>query len=100
MSDAWVTLTIAAIAVVAGGLYLLARRPKPVVFADPREEQLTRKLARAVGCSLEQALPAIRQEVEIAPNQSEETLLKRAAYHYRQELPNESRQVYRDEVPG
>jgi len=100
MSDAWVTLTIIAIAVVAASLYLLTRRPKPIVFANPREELLARKLTRVVRCPLAQAQSVIRQEIEIAPIQSGETLLKRAAYHYRQELPETSCPVYPDEVPG
>ena len=100
MSDAWLPLTITAAAFAATGLYLLTRRPKPVVYANPREERLTRKLARVVGCSPAQALRAVRREVELAPKQSDETLLKRAAYHYQQELPERSCQVYRDKTRG
>src|SRR5205823_5871873 len=100
MPDPWLSLTITAAAFAAAGLYLLTRRPRPVVYANPREERLTRKLAQVVGCSLAQALPAVRREVDLAPKQSDETLLKRAAYHYRQELPETSGQVYRDKAPG
>jgi hypothetical protein len=100
MYDAWVPLTITMAAIGAAGLYLLTRRPKPVAYTNPQEERLTHKLARLVGCSLAQALPAVRRELEIAPSQSDETLLKRAAYHYRQELPERSCQVYRDPQPG
>jgi hypothetical protein len=73
---------------------------KPLPFANPREEQLARKLARVVGCSVAQALPAIRREVDIAPNQSDETLVKRAAYHYRQDIPETSCPVYQDKTRG
>ncbi|MBI1916644.1 MAG: hypothetical protein HYS12_18205 [Planctomycetes bacterium] len=38
--------------------------------------------------------------VDLAPQQSDETLLKRAAYHYRQDLPETFGQVYRDAAPG
>ncbi len=100
MPHAWVPLIIPAATLAAAGLYLLSRCSKPVRYANPREERLTRKLARVVGCSIEQALPAVQREVKIAPNQSDETLLKRAAYHYRQELPERSCPVYRDKAKG
>ncbi len=92
MPDAWVTLSITtAAAVAASGLFLLTRRARPVLYANPREERLTRKLAQVVGCSLAKALP---------PNQSDETLVKRAVYHYQQELPETSCPVYKDKVRG
>jgi hypothetical protein len=100
MPQAWVPLLIPAAALAVAGLYLLGRRSKPLRYANPREERLTRKLARVVGCSLEQALPAVQREVKIAPNQSDETLVKRAAYHYRQELPERSCPVYQDKAKG
>jgi len=59
-----------------------------------------RQLAQVVGCSLAEALPAVRREVEIAPNQSDETLIKRAAYHYRQAIPETACRLYRDPSPG
>jgi hypothetical protein len=99
MSDPWILIAIAAGAVGAAGLYFLTRF-QAVFFANPREERLTRKVARTVGCTLAQALPAVRQEVDIAPHQSDETLVKRAAYHYRQELPERQGYVYRDQAPG
>src|SRR5438105_4564691 len=98
MPQAWVPLLIPVAALAAAGLYLLGRWSKPLCYANSREERLTRKLARVVGCSLEQALPAIQREVNIAPNQSDETLVKRAAYHYRQELPERFCPVYRDQA--
>lgn len=101
MPDNWVVIAVAVPAVAAAGWYMLTRhKTKPVPFADPREEQLVRKLARVVGCSLAQALPAVRREVDIAPNQSDETLVKRAAYHYRQDLPETSCPVYQDKTRG
>ena len=100
MLEVWFPAAIVAAAVAAAGLYFVTRRPRAAVFADPREERLTRKLAITVGCSLEQALPAVRREIEIAPNQTEETLIKRAAYHYRQELSEAACRVYRDTVRG
>jgi hypothetical protein len=100
MPDIWLLLVIAVIAAIAAGSYLVTRRPKPLVYLSPREQRLTGAMARVVGCSLAQALPAVRRELEIAPNQSDETLVKRAAYHYRQELPAATCQVYRDRAAG
>jgi hypothetical protein len=100
MADVWLPLILTAGALAAGGLYLLSRRPRPVVFADSREERLTRQMAKLVGCSLAQAHPAVRREIDLAPNQADETLVKRAAYHYRQELPDKACPVYRDSSPG
>jgi hypothetical protein len=100
MPEAWVVLVVTVAVSAVAGLYLLTRSPRPIAYANPREERLTHKLAQAVGCSLEQALPTVRREVEMAPNQSDETLLKRAVYHYRQDLPETACRVYRDPQPG
>jgi hypothetical protein len=101
MSDVWELAAVAAVLFVAG-LVVWSLRPIPVAvtFTDEREERLTRRLAALVGCSLAQALPSVRREIEIAPGQSDETLLKRAAYHYRQELPEKTCSVYRDRTRG
>ena len=102
MPDVWVTVAVAA-ALLGVGFVMLSRRQGggPVVdFADPREERLARRLAGAVGCTPAQALPAVRREIDIAPGQSDETLLKRAVYHYRQDLPEKTCSVYRDRAPG
>jgi hypothetical protein len=90
MPATWVLLTVAASALAAGGWSLLVRRLKPVAYADPREERLTLALARVVGCPPREALEAVRREIDLAPGQSDETLIKRAAYHYRQDLPEKS----------
>jgi hypothetical protein len=100
MPEAWVLLVVTVAVSAVAGLYLLTRSPRPITYANPQEERLTRKVAQAVGCSLEHALPAVRREVEMAPNQSDETLLKRAVYHYRQDLPETVCRVYRDPQPG
>ena len=100
MTEAWVPLLVAGVGVVLLGLYLRPRRqPEPPPFADEREERLAREVARAVGCSPAEALPAVRRELEYAPHQPDETLVKRAAYHYRQELP-ERTCTYHDRVRG
>jgi hypothetical protein len=101
MSDVWILAALAA--VLAAGLFLLnsRRREAPVAFADAREEALTLKLAALVRCTPAEALPAVRKELELGPNQTDETILKRAAYHYRQALPEKSScQVFRDRAPG
>jgi hypothetical protein len=74
--------------------------PEPIAFADEREERLTRQAARTLGCSVEEALPVVRHEIDLSPGQSDEVLLKRAAYHYRQNLPEAPCQVFRDRAPG
>jgi hypothetical protein len=102
MFEAWIPLAILAAGAVVLGLYLLSRPSKsmPMIYENPREERLSRGLARVVGCTPAQALPAVRRELELAPSQSDETLLKRAAYHYRQDLPEAPCQVYQDPVRG
>ena len=100
MSDLWLPLAIAGAVGLVALLYFRTRREVPIVFADQREESLTRRLAHTVGCSLPRALAFVRRELEFAPAQLDDTLLKRAAYHYRQELPEQTCQVYRDRAPG
>ncbi len=101
MPDVWELAAAVGIgAVLAAGLALVSRRKvAAVAFADEREERLTRQLADMVRCPLADALPAVRREIAIAPGQPDETLLKRAAYHYRQELPDRPCSVYRDRAP-
>ncbi len=98
MPDEWV-----AVAVMLGAVAVLATvrfavgRGGAIEFADAREEQLTRRLAARVRCALADALPAVRNEIRHGPNQTDETLLKRAEYHYRQNLPEPTPcRVYRD----
>lgn len=93
---------IVAIVVAVAGLCLrqLRRRPVAVTFHDEREEKLAHRLARSLHCSLADAVPSIRQELHLAPSQSDETILKRAAYHYRQALPEKTCSVYRDAAKG
>lgn len=98
-------LVLAALGVaglVVTGLVLFARREAApaVAFADEREERLTRRLAETLRCGLAQALPLVREELRLGPGQSDETLLKRAAYHYRRNLPEKACHVYRDRAPG
>ena len=97
-------LGIAAIVIAAAGLGLvLLRRKKPAVgpaFTDEREEKLTRRLAGTLRCTLAAALPSVREELRIAPHQTDETILKRAEYHYRQALPEKSCSIYRDAAKG
>ncbi|GEM_PF-5772475 len=95
----WLFWIIPAAALATVAWYLLPRQAKPKIHTNSREERLARKMAGMVGCSSDQALPAVRREIDIAPNQSDETLVKRAAYHYRQDLPETTCQVYRDSAP-
>ena len=101
MSD----IGIVAIVVVAAGVCLLLvhhwrRKPVALAFDDEREEKLTRRAATILHCSLADALPSIHHELRISPKQSDETILKRAAYHYRQALPEKTCSVYPDAAKG
>jgi hypothetical protein len=103
MPEEWMIALAVVVGVVAGlGLSRgFRRREEAVAFANAREERLTRKLARQLGGPLGPALDAVRKELEIAPTQTDETILKRAEYHYRQNLPDPGPcRVYRDRAPG
>jgi hypothetical protein len=100
MLDPWLAWTISGAVFAAGGVLLLARRSGRVAYANPREERLTRAVARRAGYSPAQALAAVRWEIEIAPQQSDDTLLKRAAYHCRPESSETSRAAYQDPAPA
>jgi hypothetical protein len=76
------------------------RRGEPVAFENEREERLTNQLAGLLGCSLAQALPALRRELRLAPSQSDETILKRAEYHYRRNVPDAPCPVWRGGRPS
>jgi len=101
--------TLVAVAVPAGVVFTLGvvglvlwrkSGPAPCTPANEREDRLARKLARTVGCEPADALPAVRRELAIAPDQTDETILKRAAYHYRQNLPDAPCPVWRGSRPG
>ena len=101
----WLPMALAGTAGALIGMYLFRPRrrpeaPPPPLFADGREERVTRLVARAVGCPVELALPAVRHEIDLAPHQSDDVLVKRAAYHYRQNLPETAGPVYRDRARG
>jgi hypothetical protein len=102
MPDPGTTVGIAAAVVgVAGlGVFLLRPRPRQVDFASGREEELTRRLAGKLRCELAHALPPVRAELQIAPDQTDETILKRAEYHYRRNLPDTPCGVWRDRGAG
>ena len=89
-----------AVAVVGLCLFLLRRQPIVVTYTDEREERLTRRLASQLHSSLADALPSVREELRIAPDQPDETILKRAAYHYRLNVPEKACSVYRDSAKG
>ncbi len=101
MTEFWV-----AGAVVAAGVgFVLGRRavrkPQPVVEAmTDREGQLAKRVAARAGCSVADALPAVRHELELAPHQTDDTLVKRATYHYQMNLPERTCTTYRDGAKG
>jgi hypothetical protein len=77
------------------------RREGSVGFANARERRLTLRLAAELGCSLEDVVDYVRRELELAPSLPDDTILKRAAYHYRRNLPEPGMgRAYRDRSPG
>ena len=97
-----VLITLGVVATAAGVYLFTRRRPTrpPAEFASEREERLAHKVAGAVGCSPGAALPSVRQELDLAPGQSDEVLTKRAVYHYRQSIPERTCSTYRDRTRG
>ena len=93
-------IVVAVVAIVAAVVLRRLGKTAPVVFADEREERLTRRVAGMVRATLAQALPAVRRELGLAPSQSDETLVKRAVYHYRQDLPERTCSIYPDRAQG
>ena len=100
MGEAWIIVAACAVVALAASRILLARRPEVMHFRDDREEKLTRRLAESVGCSLADAQAAVRREVQIAPDQLDETIIKRARYHYQRGVPERPCGVFRDRAPG
>lgn len=94
-------IVLGVVAVVGAGVFFLTRRPaRPVVFQNEREERLAVAVARTVGCAPGDALSAVRQELDLAPSQSDEVLTKRAVYHYQQAIPERTCSTYRDRTRG
>lgn len=104
MSELWIIGGLAAVAALGLGLAGWARRPRPTttceLLPEGRDGQLAVRLARMVGCSPFEALPAVRHELDLAPTQADDVILKRAAYHYRTNLPERPPAIYRDRVRG
>ena len=87
--------------IVAVGLYLMFGRGESVAFANEREKRLTHELADRVGCPLGYAHEFIYRELSIAPDESDQTILKRAEYHCRRDLPERAPcRTYRDRTRG
>ncbi|CAN5454104.1 hypothetical protein BH11PLA2_BH11PLA2_31820 [soil metagenome] len=105
MNELWLPLGIAITAAVIGGLFLRNRKPSdqadpPIVKLNEREVRLSRQLAKTVGCTPSEALPSIQLELELGENHPDETILKRAKYHYQRSLPEKICNTYRDRSVG
>jgi len=99
----YVGIALAAIGVAFFGWWLARRgaaNGSSVAFASEREETLAKRVASTVRCALPDALAAVRKELQFAPNQSDDVIAKRAAYHYDREHPAEHRVTYCDRVRG
>ncbi len=104
MPELWI---IAGVVIVVGvGLAIRLNRARPAgptecaFVPEGREGELAVQLARTVGCTPLLALDAVRHELDLAPAQTDEVILKRAAYHYRTNLPEREPPKYRDKVRG
>ena len=102
MPSAFVVAGTIGVVVIALGLahFVGRRREEPVTFASAREERLTKRLAGMLACSLAQAHPWLCKELRIAPDQTDENILKRAAYHFRRNQPDAPCPVWRGGRPG
>jgi hypothetical protein len=105
MADPWIITIVATCAVLA--LLLVVRTMRSTsgdsgcsLLPEGREGELAVRLAKIVGCVPIQALAAVRQELNLAPSQSDDVILKRAAYHYRNAVPERRGAIYRDKVRG
>ena len=101
MTPVW----IAAAVVAAGVGFVLGRRAvrsAPVVEPEmtEREAHLAKHVAQRARCTVFAALPAVRHELALAPDKDDETLAKRATYHYQMALPEKDCTTYRDSVKG
>jgi len=100
MTEIWV-----AGAVVAAGVgFFLGRRavrhtPDEPVMTE-REQHLAKHVATRARCTIYEALPAVRNELALAPHQDDETLVKRATYHFQMALPEHTCTTYRDSAKG
>lgn len=87
--------------IVGVGAYFILARGEAVAFNDGREKRLTERLAKRLGCPLAVAVDPVRRELGLAPDQTDDTILKRAEYHYRRNLPEPGLcRGYRDQRPG
>ncbi len=75
-------------AIIGIGLYFLFGRARRLPSAISREKRLTHELADRVGCPLGYALEFVNRELSISPGESDATILKRAEYHLRRDLPD------------
>jgi len=105
MSDLWIVVGVAAAVALGLGLVARARRangtgPACDLVPDGRDGRLAARMARTVGCTPADALPAVRHELDLSPGQTDDVILKRAAYHYRNALPERPRAGYRDRARG
>jgi hypothetical protein len=98
--ETWLPLFLCGLIGGLAGWYWFGGRPRRATYADERAERMTLAVARAVGCPPARALPAVRRELELSPNQPDEVVIKRATYHYRQDQPAATCMTYRDRAPG
>lgn len=102
MNELWLAVGLGVVAVAVIGLTLRKRKPTTVrtLKVDSREDRLSRALAKTVGCTPREALPSIQLELDLGASHPDETILKRAKYHYQQNLPETICNTFRDRAVG
>jgi len=100
MTPIWVAAGVLTAGVV--GVWAWRGRGKSAVEPEMtgRESHLAKHVANRVRCTVYEALPAVRHELALAPDKDDETLVKRAAYHYQMALPEKACGVYKDSGKG
>ena len=100
MTPIWVAAGVLAAGVV--GVLAWRRRGKSTVEPEmtEREAHLAKHVANRVRCTVYAALPAVRHELGLDPNKDDETIVKRASYHYQMALPEKACGVYKDSGKG
>ena len=98
-----VVVALVTVLVLAIGFWVGRRaiqKPRKVMFADEREETLAKRVAARAKSSLADALVSVRQELAFGSQASDETIIKRAVYHYQRADPGERKITYCDPVRG
>lgn len=102
MPELWLPIGLAAL--IAGSFLVwrlaLRRTNSAMPVPDTREHRLSQQLARVLNCRVRDVLASVRYELNHSPQAADETILKRARYHYQQNLPERTCNVWQDRKAG